>query len=312
MDRSSRLEGKDWQRWATKLLHCHYPKGDYQEVPDTDRGDAGIEGFTTNGCVYQMYGPEGDLTASRKHAKLRDKMTADVAKFIANKGGKLSNLFGETKIKRWILLVPSFDSKDTVEHAAKKTREVLQASLPYVDQEDFRVILLSEEAFAEERAALLRHAVEGIDIQVDSIAESDIDGWSADADNVPKLEQLTAKTAKMPTLTSDERRRKFEREVIRWWLEGQNVLDGLRDYPDAWEAIRKAKSEQEKYLQGHCMVTDQAPYPLLRESLGRIEQAVTDQVHALSDGSRKAVAHEAVADWLLRCPLDFPEVATDA
>lgn len=312
MDKSSRLEGKEWQRWATKLLQCHYSKGDYQEVPDTDRGDAGIEGFTTNGRVYQMYGPEGDLTVAQRHTKIRDKMTEDVGKFIANKNGRLSRLLGSTKVKRWILLVPSFDSKDTVEHAARKTREILDASLFYVDPGDFKVILLAEDAFAKERAVLLAHAVEGIDIQVDSVGDADIDGWSGNESNEPKLEQLTRKTAKMPTLTSADRRRKFEREVIRWWLEGQNVLDGLRDYPEAWEAIRRAKSEQEKYLQGHCMVTDQAPYPLLLESLNQIEQAVRDQVHALAQGSRKAVAHEAIADWLLRCPLDFPEVASNA
>jgi hypothetical protein len=312
MDRSSRLEGQDWQRWANKLLHCHYAKGDYQEVPDTDRGDAGIEGFTTNGRVYQMYGPEGDLTVVQKHTKLRDKMTKDLVKFIANKDGKLSKLFGTTRIKRWILLVPSFDSKETVEHAAKKTQEILDACLPYVDPDDFKVILLAEDAFAKERAALLSHAVEGIDIQADSVGDSDIDGWSEDDANVPRLEQLTGKTAKMPTLTSAEQRRKFEREVIRWWLEGQNVLDGLRDYPEAWEAIRRAKSEQEKYLQGHCMVTDQAPYALLKQALEQIEQAVSQQVHALAPGSRNAIAHEAVADWLLRCPLDFPEVMNNA
>lgn len=312
MDRSSRLEGQDWQRWANRLLHCHYAKGDYQEVPDTDRGDAGIEGFTTNGCVYQMYGPEGNLTVARKHAKLRDKMTQDVGKFIANKKGTLAKLFGTTRIKRWILFVPSFDSKETVEHAAKKTQEMLDESLTYVDANDFKVILLAEDAFAKERASLLSHAVEGIDILSESVGDADIDGWSEDEANVPKLEQLTSKTAKMPTLTSADRRRAFEREVVRWWLEGQNVLDGLRDYPEAWESIRRAKSEQEKYLQGHCMVTNQAPYPLLLDSLDRIEQAVSDQVHALAPGSRKAVAHEAVADWLLRCPLDFPEVASNA
>lgn len=312
MDKSTRLEGKDWQRWATKLLHCHYDKGDYQEIPDTDRGDAGIEGFTTNGRVYQMYGPEGDLTVAQKHTKIRNKMTNDIKKFIANKDSKLSKLFGTTRIKRWILLVPSFDSKETVEHAAKKTQEIADASLPYVDADDFKVILLAEDAFAKERAALLSHAVEGIDIQAESVDDSDIDGWAEDDANMPRLEQLAGKTAKMPTLTSVEQRRKFEREVIRWWLEGQNVLDDLREYPEAWEAIRRAKSEQEKYLRGHCMVTDQTPYPLLLDSLNRLEQTVSDQVHALAPGSRKAVAHEAVADWLMRCPLNFPEVASDA
>ncbi len=311
MDRSSRLVGKEWEVWGNKLLACRYRPGDYQPVPDKHGGDAGIEGYSTNGCVYQMKGPEAEPGSRKWHNSLRDKITQDVGKFIANKDNKLSDLLGSLKIRRWILLVPSFTDREIVAHARKKTEEVLAANPPYIDQHDFQVVVLDEDAFAAEKAQLLRYAVEGIDISTEPVSEEVIDGWSEDERNAYKVEHLTAKTAKMPTLVTEQRRVAFERQVIKWWLEGQNVLEELRDYADAWEAIRLAKSEQEKYLQGHCMVTNQEPYPLLKEALAEIERTVEQRVIALSPGSRRAVAHEAVADWLMRCPLDFPEVASD-
>ena len=311
MDQSSRLSGDEWQSWATQLLLCHYAKGDFQHVPDTDRGDAGIEGYTVDGRVYQMYGPEGDLTFSKRHQKLRDKMTRDVEKFISDKNGKLSTLFGSTKIKRWILFVPAFDSKEIVEHAAKKTKEILTANLPYVDSQDFKVMVLGEDAFATESAQLLRHTVKGIDISTESVCDKDIDGWSEDDDNAYKVQHLATKTAKMPTLVTEPKRVKFEREVIKWWLEGQNVLEALRAYPETWEAIRHAKSEQEKYLRGRCMITDQQPGPLLMEALANIESTFEQEAGALAMSTRRAVAYEAVADWLMRCPLDFPEAVSN-
>ncbi len=311
MDKSPRLAGQEWQDWATQLLHCHYAKGDYQPVPDKDRGDAGIEGFSTNGCVYQMYGPEGELTFAQRHNRIRDKITRDITKFIADKDGKLSKLFGGTKIRRWILLVPYFDSRELVEHAARKTKEVLAAGLAYVDCDEFTVVILEEDAFAVEKAMLLKLNVSGIDISTAPICEQDIEGWAADEANAFKVEHLATKTARMPTLADETNRAEFEREVITWWLEGQNVLDELRAYPEAWEVIRRAKSEQEKYLRGHCMVTDQRPYPLLQEALAKIAATVETEAAALSFSTRQVVAHEAVADWLMRCPLNFPEVASN-
>lgn len=56
------LSGNDWQEWVDKLLQRHYGPGEYQKVPDKDKGDAGIEGFTVNsGHAYQAYGPEEPL-----------------------------------------------------------------------------------------------------------------------------------------------------------------------------------------------------------------------------------------------------------
>src|SRR5437588_2907309 len=134
-----RLCGEEWQNWANKLLTCHYGPTNYQKVPDNDRGDSGIEGFTiTEGHAYQAYGCEGEpLKTADRYEKHRDKVTEDINKFIQNQA-ILSKIFGLVKITRWVLFVPYFDSKEIVIHASKKTTEVLDAKLPYVS-DTFRV-----------------------------------------------------------------------------------------------------------------------------------------------------------------------------
>jgi len=48
----------------------------------------------------------------------------------------------------------------------------------------------------------------------------------------------------------------------------------------------------------------------IMDALNKIEAAVEREASAVTAGTRQAVAHEALADWLMRCPINFPEVAT--
>jgi hypothetical protein len=55
------------------------------------------------------------------------------------------------------------------------------------------------------------------------------------------------------------------------------------------------------------MVATGSAAEILQEALKAIRKAVTDGVGGLSDQTAEAMSWEAVGDWLLRCPLDFPE-----
>jgi hypothetical protein len=258
-----------------------------------------------------MYGPRSELGFKARHDGLRRKITDDTNKFVKN-GAKLRSLLGGLKVKRWILLVPHFDSRSIVEHATKKTREIQALNLDYVDATDFRVIVLSEDSFAVERSALLNGGRTSVRIEGDDIDADTIDAWTAEEANTELVRVLDEKISRLPTLRTPELRVRLRRDFVSHLLHGQNILEGLRSYPEIWSAIRRLRSEHERYLFSICMTSQAAPGATLKESVDTFIASIRECAPSLASETANAVAHEAIADWLMRCPLDFPEPYTNA
>ncbi|HXS97823.1 MAG TPA: hypothetical protein VN736_24660 [Candidatus Limnocylindrales bacterium] len=300
-----RLSGEDWQNWANRLLTCHYGPTNYQKVPDNDRGDAGIEGFTlSEGHAYQAYGCEGEpLKTLGRYQKQRNKMTDDIGKFIANRA-LLQKLLGAVEVTRWVLFVPYYDSKEIVMHAANKTEEVLKAQLPYVGQ-GFHVAIVHEEDFVIERDRLINAGTTTLQVASQPATPEQITDWTSSNDALAA--KLQEKLARLPTLTTDEARQRFHGTVLKWYLEGQAILEALRKYPQVYEKVVGAKAHRENFLV-MATVSGDAPQKILTSALHELLSTVQAEVRELHSFSAEALAHEAVADWLLRCPLDFPGV----
>jgi hypothetical protein len=300
-----RLSGEDWQRWANQLLTQHYGPTEYQKVPDNDRGDAGIEGFTiSEGHAFQAYGCEEPLSTADRYEKQRDKMTVDVAKFIQNQA-TLIKLFGTVKVSRWMLFVPVYDSKEIIAHAAKKTSEVVAASLPYVAL-GFRVVVCQEDDFHAERNDLLVCSPQGLQLQTSPATADEVTQWTLSNDALAT--SLGRKLRKLPMLARDGARSDFRDSVLKWYLEGQAILDGLRKYPLVYEKVVKTKAHRENYLV-MASIGGGAPQGLLMSTVQDLFQTLQTEVKELHSFSAEKLAYEAVADWLLRCPLDFPELS---
>jgi hypothetical protein len=300
-----RLSGEEWQAWADQLLSRRYGPAQYQKIPAKDSGDAGIEGFAMCGHAYQAYGVLEPVTTRDRYNKQRDKMTTDIAKFIQNTT-KLSDLLGNVIINRWCLFVPFFDSKDLVAHAVTKTAEVIGAGLSYVSA-DFRVMVSDEDEFAVERDALINATAGSLHITTDAATPASIQEWADENDVL--VQQLDSKISRLSTCTTPKKRTVFRDRIIKHFLEGQNILEALRKFPNKYEELIEVKNQRENFLATECMVATGSPAQLLHDALKAIRNAVSDGVGGLSEHTAEAMSWEAVADWLLRCPLDFPEEA---
>ncbi len=306
--RTTSLSGIEWQDWANRLLSCHYGPTEYQRVEDKDRGDAGIEGFTiTEGHAYQAYGCEEPLSTSARYGNQRDKMTEDVRKFIENRK-ILCRIFGKVKIERWVLLVPFWDSKELVSHASKKTAEVIEKKLPYVSSK-FRVIVCQEDDFSIARDKLISVTPDFIKISAENATQEQVEEWATANDKLTTV--LTDKLTRLPTLKSESSRSEFRDKVLKWYLEGQAILDALRKYPEVHEKTLQTKSHREKYL-ALASASGTSAQKTLANSIEALRDAIRNEVKELHSFSAESLAFEAAADWLIRCPLDFPEVETDA
>src|SRR5262245_61614001 len=103
---------EEWQQLIVSLLRLRYALGDFVEVPDTVRGDCGIEGFSRDGNAFQCYAPEGEpLSAAELTAKQKRKIRTDLEKLRLN-ASRLEGLVGLTIFHRWVLLVPRWVDKD--------------------------------------------------------------------------------------------------------------------------------------------------------------------------------------------------------
>ena len=300
-----RMCGEDWQNWANKILAVHYGPTEYQQVPDHDRGDAGLEGFTRgDGHAYQAYGCEEPISTADRYEKQRDKMTKDIGKFIGNQP-TLTRIFGTVQITRWVLFVPHCDSKEIVAHASKKTDEVKATGLPYV-ADTFQVCICQQSDFSVAESQLLNSAQRQLHISAESPTPQRIAEWH-EANQGPS-QVLADKLLRLPTLQSEDVRTKFHSQVLDWYLKGQEILDGLRAYPDTFAKVKSAKSHRESFLVTG-MVSGLPPQDHLMRSVNDLREALEQEVRELHRFSSESLAYEAVADWLLRCPLDFPEVA---
>jgi hypothetical protein len=303
-----RLSGEEWQSLADLLLARRYGPAQYQKIPAKDSGDAGIEGFSLCGHAYQAYGLIEPVTTRLRYEKQRDKITDDIGKFINNKS-KLSSLLGTIVISRWCLFVPFFDSKELVGHAASKTAEVKLANLPYVTP-DFRVMVCDEDEFAAERDALINSGVAKLRITAPTATQEHIDEWADENDSL--VTTLDGKIGRLPTCTDKAKRKKFRDRLIKHFLEGQNILEGLRKYPTTYEKVVQVKNQRENFLATECMVATGSPADILQNALKAIREAVAHESIGVVDHTAEAMSWEAVADWMLRCPLDFPEVEAAA
>lgn len=304
MTQATRLSGDEWERWANKLLTCHYGPTEYQKVPANDKGDAGIEGFAVaDGHAFQAYGCEEPVATRKRYESQRKKMSDDIAKFIKNKTVLIKTL-GTVRIRRWVLFVPYFDSKDIVAHAATKTAEVVAANLPYVTS-DFRVVVCQEEDYSIERDQLLNANVGGLQIDVDKTTTEQVADWTSSHGGL--FATLRDKIGRLPAIRDTAHKNSFCEKVLKWYLEGQALLDALRKYPEVYEKVLRVKNHRENYL-AMSALSNAANTEPLNAPLSALQDALKSEVRELHAFNAETLSYEAVADWLLRCPLNFPEV----
>jgi len=300
----TRLSGEQWQEWATQLLCTHYRPTEFVKIADNQRGDAGIEGYSRCGHAYQCYGCEEPISTDARYEKQRDKLTKDIGKFIDNKD-KLIPLLGTVEVVRWVLFVPYCDSKDIVSHANRKCDEVVKAALPYVGQ-DFQIHVCDEGHFATERDLLLRTRDDALTISSSGATTEAIKDWTVAEANTQWVQNLNGKLLRLNTLKTTEHRDEFGRQILQWYLEGQEILTKLRSYPQIYERVVSVKAHHADGLVVSRLTHEGSNAELLKHTMEHLVKEFQAGVCSVSGQFAESLMREAVSDWLLRCPLNFP------
>ncbi|PZV23334.1 MAG: hypothetical protein DCF12_19210 [Snowella sp.] len=298
--------GEEWEKLIQRLLKRHHGHTNYQEVPAKHGGDLGLEGFSTNGFAYQCYAAQGQRDTKSLYEAQRDKITTDINKFI-NNGSDLMRLFGDIIICRWCLVVPIYESKQLLEHATKKTQQVLARNLPYVAP-DFRIMIVTYQNFEKEIQELATAGVLKIDTTLENIkVEPEIvEQWLSDNSDGELLNKLDFKSRKIKNLVAAQKTEAFKNQIANNYLIGQNLLSELnKKFPDLYSRIKNCKITYETNLALKSLLNTHSPNTHLDNILNEYSNQLSKEIPNLSSSHIQILCYEAISDWLMRCPLDF-------
>jgi hypothetical protein len=289
-------EGGEWQSHARALINLRHGASNVQSIPDHVQGDAGLECFTMNGCVYQCYAPE-EATDTNKAAKAMKRKAARDLKKLQTNEAVLKKILQSVKIHRWIMFVPFLDDKDVVAFARERGNELKELGLDLL-ADDFEVLIQSQEDFAEEIETLRGQPINPrLAISEAETAITIGDGQLAT--------QIEAKLRRAYPHFSEEKIKSHAAKHVLAYAEREATMAELRrDYPMLWDTAITCIASEERRL---TVVGAQGGVPTdqLLHSLDRIEASMKNDLPRLAASSINTMALGTLSDWLMRCPLDF-------
>ncbi|MGO9771772.1 MAG: hypothetical protein ACLPSW_19955 [Roseiarcus sp.] len=294
-------KGEEWQEFALQLVQRRHGPQNVQIVPDSVGGDAGIEFFTTSGCLYQCYAPEEVSDVKKAASAMKAKASRDLPKLQKNQNTLAALLCG-IKVSRWILLCPFLDNKEVVADIRKRGLALKSAGLPFLAH-DFEALCHSQDDFAGELEQLKSLSL-GPSVSIEMPSASDVSVASATSIGSRIDQKLSRAFGGGASAVQIGQRRDA---YVKAHLYRENALDQLRqNHSVLWErAFQSLEAEETRLIAVGAATT--LPAEMLQESTKRIEDSLVKALPTLSTGLVTQIALGTVSDWLIRCPLDFPE-----
>ncbi|MDR7278380.1 hypothetical protein [Catenuloplanes atrovinosus] len=297
-------QGEDWEKWCLQLLQLAYGRDSVQPVPARHKGDLGIEAFTHDGHAFQCYAVQEPVPTKERYEKQRDKLTTDIGKLLIKKEDFI-RMLGSIQLHCYFFMLPLWDSKELVQHATTKALEVKSWDLPFIDSSNFRIMIANDDSFADARGKLLARPPDLVSIS--PVNSDDTSAWISE--NSEPYETIDRKLTNI--FTEEERRKRYIESLLGKHIESGNTLEKLRTrFPDQWEVAVATIRSQESFLDLEHLDGSKPPSTtLVKEIVNDLRNTLTRDVNLIGPGAINGIAWGTIADWLIRCPLDFEDAA---
>jgi hypothetical protein len=290
-------EGKDWQNYTLQLAQLRHGSTNVQRIPDKVQGDAGVEFFSLDGCLYQSYAPEEVANIAKSSSAMKAKATRDLAKLTKN-SAKIASLLQTVKVQRWILLCPFLDDKKVVAHVREQGAKVGKLSFL---ADNFEALVQSQEDFTIELATL-RNQSSGPHPKFTIATDVDAERFGT-GDLSQRLSEKLARAYPSAAETAlSEKKNAF----IKNYATRENAIDEYRqEHPILWEKISRCLSAEESRLVS-LGAQGSSPIENLHNAQNNLATSLKQDVASVDSAVIQQIALGTLTDWLMRCPLDFP------
>lgn len=293
----------DWELFAQSLLHGRHGPLHVQKIPAAHKGDYGIDYYCTkDGVAYQCYAVEEPIDISVRAERQKKKITIDIGKLVKNHV-EIGKLFHGVPIRHWVLMAPLHDSKDVNLHCAKKTEDLRNVGCPALDP-TVEVIIQDPSNFPNDAVALGMSALSKVTLSIPTPSPSELATWTAGSSDL-----LANATVKLKKRAPPDKLDDAVSETVRSFLQGNAVLDALRSgSPDLHEKVMSAVRSRARRLEFAGPQSGGSAGEILHAELDALIAAMQAAAPSLSAENAEQVAYGSICEWIMRCPLDFPDV----
>ena len=287
------FEGTEWEEFCRQALSRKFGAA-WQKIPAKNRGDWGLEGFVRGeGIVVQCYADDSVSNKDRT-TKQKGKLTTDVPK-LRKYSEQLEQVL-DMVVYSYVLLVPSFDDKELLPHAKDKAEIARGWGLPWIAPTF--AITINDFDFLKEEWEALRGALRPV---------IDLAGAEADRPHAELVKTLIRKLGAIPRLAADPNRAETWREVMESnYVEGNGLMLRLDEISPAYaDRVTRIVAGREAQL---AVRTDASqPIDDLIELTSSLAEAIHRDIASIDDTDARSIAGGVVADWLMRCPLEYAQ-----
>ncbi|GAA4509199.1 hypothetical protein GCM10023172_42340 [Hymenobacter ginsengisoli] len=297
------FDGNSWEMLCQMCFKQKYGGDGYQEMLASP-GDFGIEGFTATGKVFQCYCPNDNYDPALLYEKQRDKITTDLEKLVAYEE-EIRQRVGPMQIREWIFVTPNYSSNNILKHCRTKQSEYRARKRPLLHPEF--TVLVHDIHFLH---PFIQHCLNLIHskllITTSGVLATEVESYKSGQSQLidHALRKNRIRLAQAPNL--EVRLEKLTAMTIQQFLDGNNILTTWRNgFPTAYERFVSLTSQLEAEVMEKCLLPCDDYNKLYEEIKVMVANGIGTTFDNLDVSMVRSLASQVMADWILRCPIDF-------
>ena len=296
------FDGNSWEEFCQVCLKLKYESEGYQELPAW-QGDLGIEGFTRTGKAFQCYCPDEDYEPQTLYEKQREKITTDLGKLRKNEL-ELKKYMNGISIQQWIFLTPMYKNKELVKHCQTKASDFRNMNLDILSK-SFDVLIYDIDFFAAQIQIVKGTTNNKLEILADRDESKDINWKGTNIDLVNNA--VTKHGKRIPdSPNKEEKINKLTDFTIGDFLDEQQLVTKWKNLnPNDYEKFLRLISDYEKTVEEMCIINTDDNNHLYERIKQELKERLKQTFPYIEDITLEKLMKGVVADWILRCPINF-------